>query len=464
MKRPYANLPQPDLPDAYKPFNILVTGIGGTGVVTIGQLLAMAAHLEGRGAMVLDHTGLAQKGGSVISHVRVADRMDGLKCSAIVDGEADVLLACDMLTAATDEAITKLSRGRSTAIVNMVEAPTSDFVKDSVRFDFPTEAAIARIRKTTGENDTALFDATTYAEALLGDAIGANLMMLGYAWQLGRIPISFEAIDRAIELNGVAIPMNREAFAWGRLAAVDPERAAKLVAEARSDIEPVSETLEDLRARRERELTAYQDAAYAERYKALVDRAADAETRVAGVPGALSDAVARFYYKLLAYKDEYEVARLYSDPQFREKLKKQFAGVGTLKVYLAPPLLSPKDPVTGELQKRKFGPWIFTAFDILRRFKFLRGGAFDIFGKTEERRMERALIGEYEADIERILGALTKSNLDAAVAIAFAPDDIRGFGHVKERNVNAYRAGAEKRWAEFEKAGAPQGAPSKEAA
>ncbi len=456
-----AGLPQPELPAADTPFNILVTGIGGTGVVTIGQLLAMAAHLEGRGSMVLDHTGLAQKGGSVISHVRVAQSMDELKCSAIVDGEADLLLACDMLTAAADDATAKIARGRTTAVINTIEAPTSDFVKDSVRFDFPTEAAIARIRRATGENDTTLFEATSYAEALLGDAIGANLMMLGYAWQQGRIPLSFEAIDRAIELNGVAIAMNREAFAWGRLSAVEPETVAKLVADARSGDDEIAETLEEIQVKRERELTDYQNAAYADRYRALVEKAVEAETRVSGAAGPLAEAVARYYYKLLAYKDEYEVARLYSDPAYLRKLEKQFAGVGKLQVYLAPPLLSPRDPETGELQKRKFGPWIFTAFDILKRFKFLRGGAFDIFGKTEERRMERALIAEYEADIERILGALTGDRLAAAVAIASAPDMIRGFGHVKERNVKAYREGRDARWRAFDEGRRPT-APSGE--
>ncbi|BBK38737.1 indolepyruvate ferredoxin oxidoreductase [Allostella sp. ATCC 35155] len=429
-----ADPPEPALPPTERPYGILVTGVGGTGVVTIGALLGMAAHIEGKGCSTLDMTGLAQKGGAVFSHVRIAARPEDLHATRIAAGAADLVLACDMVVAASGDAMGKIRPGATRAVVNSAAVVTGEFTRNP-DFRFPADRLEDQIRDAVGVDRTDFVDATRIATALLGDSIAANLFMLGFAYQKGLIPVSAEAIERAIELNGVAISFNREAFRWGRRAAHDRATVDRIATPAAAR-PAAAQTLDEIVARRREQLTAYQDAAYADRYERLVRRVAAAEAAQAqGVTG-LAEAVARNYYKLLAYKDEYEVARLYTDGTFRRRLEEQFEGDFRLKFHLAPPLFAARDE-QGHLKKRAYGPWMMAAFGLLARMKRLRGTAFDPFGRTEERRAERRLIADYEAAIEEVLARLGHDTHRLAVDIAQIPDRIRGFGHVKEANLKA---------------------------
>jgi indolepyruvate ferredoxin oxidoreductase len=423
-------LPEPTLPKLDRPYGILITGIGGTGVVTIGQLLGMAAHLEGKGVSVMDLTGLAQKGGAVLSHVRIADRPDRLHAVRIGTAQADLLLGCDLVVSASPDALGRAGRERTTAIVNAQETVTGDFTRNA-DWDFPAAKLQSVIRDVVGKA-VDFPDATRLATALMGDAIATNPFMLGFAFQRGLVPVSSAAILRAIELNGVAIEFNKRAFHWGRRAAIDPVAVERIAAPAKAAI---PESLSEIVAHRRKHLTDYQDAAYADRYQALVDQVAAAER--ARMPGsdALARAVARNYAKLLAYKDEYEVARLYTDGGFRDRLAQQFEGDVGLKVHLAPPLWAKRDPATGHLKKQAYGAWVLRAFGLLAKFKGLRGTALDPFGRTAERRAERGLIAEYESQIAELLEQLSPANHAAAVALASLPEAIRGFGHVKDASI-----------------------------
>jgi len=436
----FAELPLPQLPPLDDPYGILVTGIGGTGVITVGALLGMAAHIDGKGVSVLDNTGLAQKNGAVMSHVRIAAKPEAIHTVRLPVGGADLILGCDMVVAAGGEAMARIDSGRTRAVVNSHMAPTAAFTLNP-DIDFNTRRQMDLIRKAAGDNLTDFVDATGLGTALMGDAIAANLFLLGFAFQRGLVPLSLESIHKAIELNGVAVESNKRTFAWGRLAAHDikaVESAAK--PQMPEEPAPAAQTLEELVARRVEFLTGYQDAAYAERYRALVRRVEAVERENGKGMTGLAEAVARNYFKLLAYKDEYEVARLYTDGSFAKKLAKQFEGDFTLKFHLAPPLMAPRDPETGRLIKREFGSWMMPAFRVLASLKRLRGTRFDIFGKTEERRMERRLIAEYEAVIEEILAELSPQNHALALQLASLPERIRGFGHVKERNVKESKA------------------------
>jgi len=435
-----AKLPPAEVAATGAPYNILVTGIGGTGVVTVGALLGMAAHLEGKGVSVLDFTGLAQKNGAVLSHVRVGRRPEDLHAPRIADGGADLVLGCDMVVAAGDEALRKLAPGATAAVINSHLAPTADFTLNP---DFSLEGARLRklLREQAGDNRVEFVAATELATALMGDAIATNLFMLGYAAQRGLLPVSIEAIERAIELNAVAVDGNKRTFALGRLAAVDPKTVEEA---ARPQVpmaaEPPAATLDEAVERRVRFLAAYQDAAYAERYLAFVREVRRAEEQRAPGREALAHAVARGLFKLMAYKDEYEVARLYSDGQFLKRLDTQFEGARKMTFHLAPPLFARRDPATGELQKREYGPWVFKAFALLARFKGLRGTRWDVFGYTDERRTERQLIEDYRALVTELLAGLSPENHGLAVQLAALPEEIRGFGHVKHRNLEKTRA------------------------
>ena len=434
-----ATLPEPQLPKTESPYGIVVTGVGGTGVVTIGALLGMAAHLEGKGCTILDMTGLAQKGGAVISHVRIAETQERLHAVRLGSGAADVVLGCDMVVAADQEALSRMRKGATHAVINSRMTPTAHFTLNP-DIDFHEEHMRQVIRATAGDNLTDFVDATGLATALIGDAIATNLFLTGYAYQRGLIPVSAEAIQRAVELNGVAVDSNLRAFQWGRAAAHDlagVETAAKPTMHMAA---PIATNLDDIVATREPELVAYQDAAYARRYRSLVDRVIAAEQEKGNGLAGLSEAVARSYFKLLAYKDEYEVARLFTDDKFMKSLNTQFEGDFTLKFHLAPPLGSRRDPVTGELKKREFGPWVLQVFRLLAGLKGLRGTKFDVFGHTRERRMERRLITEYEEVVGELIDRLTMDNHALAVEIAALPEQIRGYGHVKERNVGASKA------------------------
>ncbi|MBH61887.1 MAG: indolepyruvate ferredoxin oxidoreductase [Alphaproteobacteria bacterium] len=433
------SLPDPELPSAESPYGVVVTGVGGTGVVTIGALLGMAAHLEGKGCSILDMTGLAQKGGAVISHVRIAETSDRLHAVRLGMGAADVVLGCDMVVAADDEALKRMRRGATHAVINSRMTPTSHFTLNP-DIDFHETHMCQVIRATAGDNLTDFVDATGLATALIGDAIATNLFLTGYAYQRGLIPVSAEAIARAIELNGIAVESNLRAFNWGRAAAHDLTSVEAAARPTLHRAAPVATELDEVIRIREVELSQYQDGAYASRYRSLVDRVRAVETAKGKGLSGLSESVARMYFKLMAYKDEYEVARLYADPKFSAALNTQFEGDFTLRFHLAPPLGSRRDPVTGELEKKEFGPWVLILFRVLAKLKRLRGTAFDIFGHTRERRMERQLISEYEGLVEEILGGLAVDNHALAIEIASLPEQIRGYGHVKERNVEAVRA------------------------
>jgi indolepyruvate ferredoxin oxidoreductase len=456
---PFAPLPEPTLPAIEEPYGILITGVGGTGVVTIGALLGMAAHIEGKGCSILDMTGLAQKGGAVFSHVRLAQRPEDIHAVRLAAGGARLLLGCDIVVAATFDGLAKIAPGGTRAVINTNEAVTGDFTRNP-DMEFPLETLKTMIADATGPGATDFIDATRLATALLGDSIATNPFMLGFAYQKGLIPVSGAAIERAIELNGVAVEANKRAFLFGRRAADDLTGLERLAAEISPESQPapVARTLEEIVAKRVAFLTGYQDAAYAARYRGLVERVRRAEAeKTPGLTG-LAEAVARYYFKLLAYKDEYEVARLYTDGSFRAALARHFEGDYRLEFHLAPPLLNPRDPDDGKPIKKRYGPWMMTVFGLLARLKFLRGTAFDPFGRTAERRLERQLIADYEALIAEILVKLDHERHRLAVALASLPEQIRGYGHIKQAHLDksskrqkellaAFRAPAERQTA-----------------
>ncbi|MBS1215303.1 MAG: indolepyruvate ferredoxin oxidoreductase family protein [Proteobacteria bacterium] len=431
-------VPAPIVPALGETFGVLVTGVGGTGVITVGQILAMAAHLEGRGVSVLDMSGLAQKGGPVMSHVKIAANPDDLHSTRLGTGAADLVLGCDLIVTASSDAISRMSAGTTQAVVNDSMTPTAAFVKDP---DWrPSQSSFeAQIAEAVGPGGAAFVPAGRLATGLMGDSIATNMFVLGYAFQRGWVPLAEASILRAIELNGVSVEFNRKSFVWGRRAAADLGAVEKLATPA--EVVPLSQAfsrnLDEVIERRVALLTAYQDAGYARRYRSLVDRVRKAESeKVSGSTG-LAEAVARYFAKLLAYKDEYEVARLYSDPAFLQKIAGMFEGNYRLRFHLAPPILSKPDPATGEARKREFGPWMMKAFGVLAKLRFLRGTPFDVFGHTDERRLERQLIADYEKTVEELAAKLTRENHATAVAIAAIPEEIRGFGHVKARHLAA---------------------------
>ena len=437
---PWADLPEPQVPALDEPYGILVTGVGGTGVVTIGALIGMAAHLEGKGCTVLDMAGLAQKGGAVTSHLRLAARPEDIHAVRLSAGGARLLLGCDLVVASGFEALSKVQAGTTHAVINTHETVTGDFTRNPDLL-FPGERLQERIAEATGAGKADFLEATRIATALLGDSIATNLFMLGFAWQKGLVPVGKEALLEAIALNGVAVESNARAFRWGRRAAHDLA-AVEQVAQPRAEPESthLSQSLEEIAARRGDFLTGYQDAAYAARYRDLVERAKTAEAgRTPGRSG-LAEAVARYYFKLLAYKDEYEVARLFTDGAFLDKVKAQFEGDYKLRFHLAPPLTAARDPDSGQMVKREYGPWMFRVFKLLARLKGLRGTPFDIFGYAAERKQERRLIADYETLIEELLAGLDHDNHALAVELAAIPDGIRGYGHVKEASLEAAKA------------------------
>ena len=436
----FAAVPEPQMPKLDQPYGIMVTGVGGTGVVTIGAIVGMAAHLENKGFGALDMAGLAQKGGAVWSHLQIAAKPEDIRTVRLGSGGAKLVLGCDFVVSASQKTMDTTREG-TRMVVNTHQQMTGEFTRNT-NIQFPGQSLKRTITKGVGEANADFVEATRIATALTGDSIATNLYMLGYAFQKGLVPVSSDAINKAIELNGAAVKMNQAAFLWGRRAAVDLAAIERLITPkadggATTDI---SRTLEEIVARRVEFLSGYQNAAYAEKYRNLVERVKQAESsRTKGLTG-LSEAVARYYFKLLAYKDEYEVARLYADPAFMQKIKSQFEGDYRLHFHLAPPLLAKRDPGTGELRKAEYGTWVFTAFKLLAKLRGLRGTAFDIFGYTQERRMERRLIGEYEATIAELVGKLSSDNHALAVKIASIPEEIRGYGHVKERNLDGAKA------------------------
>ncbi len=441
LQRLIQQLPLPHPPALERPYRLLVAGMGGTGVITIGAIVSMAAHLEGLSAAVLDLTGLAQKGGTVVSHIRLAPAGAAAGPVRLDWQQADAAILCDPVAAVAPDSLGALRRGHTQVTVNTYVAPVSDFTRNPDAAMRP-EALLAKIRHAAGDEHTAAIDAHEAALALFGDSILSNMFMLGYAWQRGGVPLSQAAINRAIELNGVAVAANRAAFDSGRLAAHQPDALDGALRPRAQVVQlHVPETFERAVARRVEDLTAYQDAAYAQAYRDVVERVAARERELA--PDArtprLAMAVARGLFKLMAYKDEYEVARLYTGEAFQAQLKGQFEGDYSLRFHMAPPIFARKDPRTGVPRKMTLGPRTMTALKLLTRFKRLRGTWFDPFGHTAERKMERALVVEYRQTIDQLLAGLNRDNLAQAATIAALAETIRGFGHVKAANVEKYR-------------------------
>jgi indolepyruvate ferredoxin oxidoreductase len=433
------SFPEPRLPAIDKTFNIIVTGVGGTGVVTIGAILGMAAHLEGKGLGMIDMAGLAQKGGAVYSHVRLANTQDDIHAIRVTAGMADLVLGCDLVVTGTKKVLAAVKSGRTALVVNTAEVMPGDFTRNA-DFSLPVERIKRTVVQAAGAEQVAFTDATAIAVALMGNAIAANMFMLGYAYQLGRVPLSAAAIEKAIQLNGEAVKMNLEAFQWGRRAAADPATIAGLMSELKAPTESrqISETLDEIIERRVTFLADYQNQAYGERYRAIVDRVRAAEARVKPGETALTEAVAKTLHRLMGYKDEYEVARLYTNGHFAKQVASTFEGENLrYEFHLAPPILARRDPATGVPRKMTFGPWMMKAFGMLARFRGLRGTAFDVFGYTEERKTERRLIGEFETLLDEIVENLTPANHPTAVGLATVQQKIRGYGHIKERNLKA---------------------------
>jgi indolepyruvate ferredoxin oxidoreductase len=436
-------LPEPKLPALGQTYDIIVTGIGGTGVVTIGGILGMAAHLEGKGVGVLDMAGLAQKGGAVYSHMRIAERPEHIHAIRIAAGGADLVLGGDIVVAGNKKVLAAVKHGKTEMVINTAEFLPGDFTRNA-DFSLPTERLKRAILGDAGREKTHFVDATRAAIALLGNSVGANIFLVGYAYQLGAIPLSAGSIEQAIELNGEAVEMNKAAFHWGRRAALEPaavEALVKPAPEATSDARVLSQSLDETVARRVAFLTAYQDAAYAARYRRWVDKVKAVEAERAPGKSALAEAVARYLFKLMAYKDEYEVARLYADDAFVKQVHAELGGEHLrFRVHLAPPLFARKDKATGEPRKMTFGPWIFPVFKLLAKLKFLRGTALDPFGYSTERKTERQLVQDYEAMLDEVLPKLTAGNHHVAVGLAAVPEKIRGFGHIKLRHLKAAKA------------------------
>ncbi len=430
----FAELPEPVLPDLNQPYSILLAGVGGMGVLTVGSIMGMAAHIEDKGSAVLTQTGLAQKFGAVTSHVRIARCQEDLHGMRVPVGGGQLLLGADLVVSSGADSLLRIASGAA-AVVNNHDSPTAEFTHNPDA-PFPEQAMEAAIQGVVGPDRAHFMDATGLGTALLGDAIAANLFLLGFAWQKSLVPIGREALEEAIRLNGVAVELNLKAFLWGRRYALHPQQVNQHAGIAPTPAASSSETVEEVISDRRTRLVAYQNENYARRYTALVTRVEAAERQLAaGQNKTLTLAVAKNYFKLLAYKDEYEVARLYTDGEFRRQLAEQFDGNYKLSFHLAPPLLSRRDPVTGHLRKREFGPWIFGAFRLLAKLKFLRGTAWDIMGRSAERKMERQLIVDYEVKIDEVLANLNAENYAVAVEIAALPEFIRGYGHVKDNNV-----------------------------
>jgi indolepyruvate ferredoxin oxidoreductase len=434
-----AQLSDPQPLAAGRNYGIVVAGVGGTGVITIGQLLGMAAHIEGKGVVTQDAAGLAQKGGATWSHVQISDDgkdgTGGVCTTRVGLADADLIMGCDPVVAASKETVLRMRTDKTRVALNSHLAPTAAFVKNA-DWQSPQEQCMATLVQSVGQGLSS-FDATALATKVLGDSIYTNPMMLGYAWQKGWIPLQQASLRRAIELNEVAVQNNLSAFDWGRVAAELPAEVGKVLLPAQPIVIHKSPALDEVVAQRVSFLTDYQNSGYAAEYRAFVERVRQAEQAV-GKSG-LGLVVARELFRLMAYKDEYEVARLHIQSGFIEKVTAQFEGDFRIHHHLAPPLLS-KTNDKGQLVKSKYGPWVRSGFALLTRLKGLRGTALDVFGYTEERKGERALIAQYRQIIESQIAALSRQNHAKALEVARVAEVIKGYGHVKARNIEAAQA------------------------
>ncbi len=446
--------PEIALPALERPWNMLITGIGGTGIVTVGAILAMAAHMEGKAATVLDQTGLAQKGGAVLSHVRLASTPEELHAVRLAAGSADAIIAGDAVVSASREGLSYASPTRSHAVINTHETIVAQFTRDA-NSRVPTSSLVQRLQGTL--KGSVAVEATELATTLFGDTIAANLFLLGCAYQQGLVPVGAAAIEQAIELNGTQVAMNISAFRAGRSFMSAPEAVRTLAKPpTQSSDRKLSASLDELLNRRADFLTAYQNKAYAERYLQRVHSARQTERAVCGPEHTeLSEAVARYLFKLMAYKDEYEVARLHTEGSFLARIRSEFTGSYRVRLHLAPPLLAFKrDPLTGEPRKLSFGAWLLPILRIVAKLKFLRGSPLDPFGYASERKTERQLIADYDKLLCEILSQLNANNYATAVKLLRLPEQIRGYGPVKERHLKLAKAEEDKLLAEF-RASAP---------
>jgi indolepyruvate ferredoxin oxidoreductase len=421
-------------------WSLLLAGIGGTGIITVGAILGVAARAEDRAVSVNDVTGMAQKGGPVLGHVRLAATAEQLGSERIPPGGTDLLIAVDLLVAAMPDALSRTGP-QTRVIANTDSTPTGAFTANP---DAHIDSAglVTRLRERVGQVET--LPALQATQAAIGDAVGSGLLMLGYAWQKGLVPLAAASIEMAIGLNGVAVERNLAAFRWGRRLAADPQALRSLGVAA-----VTAASLDELIARRSDFLADYQDRHYADRYLALVQLAQESEEAVAPGSRRLTEAVARAAFKLMAYKDEYEVARLHALPQFRARLDEVFEGNYRLRLHLAPPLLTRADPTTGRPRKIEFGGWVFRLFPLLAGLRFLRKTPLDPFGWTAERRLERRLVEDYFNLIRHLAQGLDVANLPVAVELAAVPLAYRGFGQVKLQAVEDARQAQqalEQRW------------------
>ncbi|NQV86352.1 MAG: indolepyruvate ferredoxin oxidoreductase family protein, partial [Woeseiaceae bacterium] len=426
-------MPQPQIPATGSCYDLLVTGVGGTGVVTIGALITMAAHVEGKGASVLDFMGFAQKFGPVLSYIRIAPLPSDINQVRIETARADALIGCDLVVSSSPKASRTYGKNHTRAVVNTAEMLTADFVKHRDA-NLRVNDRIGAISDAIGADNLSTLNANKLANELLGDTIYANVLLLGFAWQSGLVPVSLLALMRAIELNAVAVEKNKLAFSWGRMAAIEPDRITHVLNRGSVD----DETLTAVVARRRSFLAEYQNEALAVRFEERVESVRCLEATVGG-QGELADAVARTYFKLLSYKDEYEVARLHTSKEFIDSVRSEFGAKAKFRFHLAPPILNSGRDARGRPRKKEFGAWILPVFRMLAKFRGLRGTAFDIFGRTTERRMERALIKEFELLLEDILPTLQAGDLQGTTDLVTLYMNIRGYGPVKEESVERVR-------------------------
>jgi indolepyruvate ferredoxin oxidoreductase len=423
-------------------WSAIIDGVGGTGVVTVGAILGMAAHLEGKGCGMIDMAGLAQKGGSVFSHVRIAKSPDDIHAIRVSAGKADLILGCDLVVSGAKKVLAAVRQNHTIFVANTAEIMPGEFTR-SADFSLPVERLKRAIREAAGDDHAHFFDATRTASTLFGNSLGANMFMLGFACQHGGLPVGAEAVEKAIEINGEAVAMNVAAFRWGRRAAHQPDFVRALATKQNApETQPTARTLDEIVARRVEFLTAYQSRRYARRYERRIAEIRAAENKAAPGSTVVTEAVARSLFKLMAVKDEYEVARLYTDGSFERQLAGQFQGYDRLEFHLAPPILGRKGP-DGKPRKSSFGPWMMNGFRVLAGMRRLRGTPFDVFGRSEERRLERRLLAEYQDDLDLILELMAPARIEAAAALAAVPGLVRGYGHVKQ--ASAARAAEERK-------------------
>jgi indolepyruvate ferredoxin oxidoreductase len=446
----FKSLPVPAMPADKPVYNIVLTGIGGTGVLTVAAIAGMAAHVDQKGSSVMDMTGMAQKGGSVLSHIRIANTPEALHAPRLWSGSADLVLGCDLVVTASPQTLDMVC-AETRIVVNSDIVPTAQFQSNNA-ITLNPDAQLDVLRRIVGASQLANLPATSIATRLMGDSITTNMFMLGFAVQKGLVPLSVGALEEAIRMNGSQVKSTLQVFNWGRLAAHDPAKLEEYLEKCgvEDTAEPVSQTLDALIARRVKHLTAYQNAAWAKEYSDFVAQVRAVEIKAApGTELKVTAAVARYLAKLMSYKDEYEVARLYTNGEFITRLKQQFEGDFKLAFNMAPPLLSRPRKPGGEPQKIAVGGWMFSVLKVMAKMKGLRGGALDLFGKTAERKMERALIGEYRELVLGVLPKLSAATQGTVQKIAELPEMIRGYGPVKDRNVAQYRVEREKLLAEL---------------